>query len=102
MDGHQLQAAIGLRIGGGKQAFHVVFQRIDGKTSGGIQRIQPVEKCLHIQQLAGMRQALRPTEFFPDIFNPDAAALTPLPGQRFSHHRTQMAETLLPIGAQTH
>ena len=97
VDGHQLQPAVGLRVGRGKQAAHVVFKAVEDEASRRIERVEAVEESLRVGQVVRTAQAKRTAEFLPGVLDPTPASLPPLPGQRLGQHLAHVGQPLLAI-----
>jgi hypothetical protein len=92
VDGHQLQAAVGPRIGRGEQPRHVVFEAVQHEAPRRVELVQALEEGPCIGTLAILAEAGRAAQLLPGIFDPAPARLPALPRQRFGHDRAQVGQ----------
>jgi hypothetical protein len=100
VDGHQLQAAVGPRVGCGEQARHVVFEAVQRKAPRRIERVEALEESLRIGRLRACIEAGRAAELLPGIFDPAPARLPPLPCQRLGHDLAQVGQAPPAVGRE--
>jgi hypothetical protein len=100
VDGHQLQAAVGPRVGRGEQPRHVVFEAVQRKAPRRVELVQALEEGLRVGCLRPRTEAGRPAQLLPGIFDPAPARLAALPRQRFGHDLAQVGQASPAVGRQ--